>query len=187
MNTNTYAFSVIILFLTLSDCAGGGGGGGGDGAPADPANINLQCDLNAIYSPSTPPITSAGTGTPTTTVIALHGKSGSPTNGVISTLATDLNAQGYNIIRPYMPWSSLVWSGTLCDGISYINELIVAEKAIGNSVILLGHSLGGVVVLSYTALANTTKPDGLTVMAPGHYVPNSSGSKCQTRSKYPRG
>ncbi len=171
------SISILILAFILTGCSGGGS----DAAATDPgtitltATLNLQCDLNAIYSPVTPPITSAGTGTPTTTVIALHGKSGSPLNGVISTLATDLNAKGYNIIRPYMPWSSLVWSGTLCDGISYINELIVAEKAIGNSVILLGHSLGGVVVLSYTALANTTKPDGLTVMAPGHYVPNSSG------------
>ena len=138
-------------------------------------SFDFQCDLSVSYSPTDPPIFSAGTGTPTMTVIALHGKSGSPTNGVMTTLTTDLNARGYDVTRPYLQWTSLEWNGTLCEGVSYINSLIAVEKASGNSVILLGHSLGGVFVFNYTALSDTAKPDGLVVLASGHYVPNSSG------------
>jgi hypothetical protein len=92
----------------------------------------------------------------------------------MTTLAADLNTLGYNVMMPYMPWSGLNWNGTLCEGMSYINSLIVAENNAGNSVILLGHSLAGPIVLSYAALTNTTKPNAVTVLAPGHFVHNSS-------------
>lgn len=164
---------VVTLISLLVGC------GGGSGSPASGSSTNsaltLQCDLTVSYSPRDQPISSAGTGTPTTTtLIAIHGKSGTPTNGVMSTLSTDFTAQGYDVIRPYMPWSTLSWDGSLCDGLSHINELIVAEKAKGNAVILLGHSLGGVNVLSYAALSNTTKPDALVVLAPGHFPHDST-------------
>ena len=107
-----------------------------------------------------------------TTVIALHGKNGSPTRSLVG-LPADLNAQGYDVSMPYMPWHDFDWNGTLCEGMSYINSLIVAENNAGRSVILLGHSLAGPIVLGYTALANSTKPDAVTVMAPGHFVNNS--------------
>lgn len=96
----------------------------------------------------------------------------------MDTLATNLNTAGYDVARPYLPWSNTsspnVWDGSLCTALSYINSLIVAENNAGKSVILLGHSLAGPIVLSYAALANSTKPDALTVLAPGHFVGNSS-------------
>jgi pimeloyl-ACP methyl ester carboxylesterase len=153
--------------LILSGCVGG------DSSSSTSSTLSLQCDLNVSYTPIAAPIRSTGTGTPTTTIIALHGKSGTPTRSHMSTLANELNAQGYDVVMPYMSWATLNWNGTLCDGISYINSLVAAEKISGNSVILLGHSLGAVNVVSYAALENTAKPDALIVMAPGHFPHDS--------------
>lgn len=163
-----------ILVVTLISFLVGCGGGGGSAAstPSSNTGLSLQCDLTSKYTPRLAALSSAGTGT--TTVIALHGKSGVPTLGHMSTLSTTLNAKGYNVIMPYMSWSTKVWDGSLCDGFSYVNELIVAEKAKGNAVVLLGHSLGGVNVVSYAALANTTKPDAVVAMAPGHFPHDST-------------
>ena len=159
---------VVTLISLLVGC-----GGGGSAASSSPTNgtFNLQCDLTTSYSPRLAALSSPGAGT--TTVIALHGKSGAPILGHMSTLSTTLNAKGYNVIMPYMSWSTLNWDGSLCDGFSYVNELIVAEKAKGNAVVLLGHSLGGVNVISYAALSNATKPDAVVSMAPGHFPHDS--------------
>jgi pimeloyl-ACP methyl ester carboxylesterase len=108
------------------------------------------------------------------TVIAVHGKNGSPMRSHMQSLENDLNAQGYDVIMPWMPWHDLNWDGTLCDGISYLNELIETEKNLGHPVILLGHSLAGPVVLSYSALEDTAKPDAVTILAPGHFIHLSS-------------
>ena len=164
-----------ILVVTLISFLGGCGGGGGSAASSSSANgtFNLQCDLTKSYTPRSAALSSPGAGTPVTTVIALHGKNGVPTPSHMSTLSTTLNAKGYNVIMPYMSWSTY-WDGTLCDGFSYVNELIVAEKAKGNAVVLLGHSLGGVNVISYAALSNATKPDAVVSMAPGHFPHDST-------------
>ena len=169
--SDSWIISVFIFMIILAGC---GGGGGSDTNIVAAPTFNLACDLSVAYTPTDVPLTSVGSGIPTTTVIALHGKNGSPIRAHLTTLATDLNALGYNITLPYMPWHDFDWDGTLCDGMSYINSLIVAEKNAGNSVVLVGHSLAGPIVLSYTALTNTTKPDALAILAPGHFVHNSS-------------
>ena len=167
-------FSILTLAFILAGCSSGS-----DSTAANPntttptAALTLQCDLTASYTPVNSPLTSSAASTSAATVIAVHGKNGAPTRSHMLSLAADLNAQGYDVTMPYMPWSDLVWDGTLCDGISYINSLIAAEKAIGNSVILLGHSLAGPIVLSYSALTNTTQPDALLVLAPGHFIHHS--------------
>lgn len=139
-----------------------------------PATFNLACDTSLTYTPRADPIVSVGAGTPTTTVVALHGKSGTPTKAHMQQLAEDLSAKGYNVVMPYLPWTSLQWDGGLCDSMSYINSLVKAEQDKGNSVVLAGHSMAGPTILSYAALENTTKPDALLILAPGHFVPNSS-------------
>lgn len=160
-----------VIVIILAACGGGGGGSGGGGGAL---TFNLSCDMGTTYTPAAAPITTVGAGTPTTTVIALHGKNGSPLRDHMTALASDLAILGYNVSLPYMPWRELNWDGSLCDSMSYINSLIAAEKTAGNSVILLGHSLAGPIVLSYAALSNTTKPDALTLVAPGHFVGVSS-------------
>ncbi len=164
----------IISFAFLTGCGGGSSTdntSGGDNV----ASFKLACDLNAAYTPASAPVLTAGVGSPTTTVIALHGKSATPTQtSHMQTLADGLSAAGYDVVRPYLPWTSTSWNGALCDGIAYVNSLITAEQANGKSVVVLGHSLGGVFVLSYAALTDTAKPDAFVLIAPGHFVPNSS-------------
>ena len=173
MNLRRYILIIVItlLLFILNAC---GGSDSGSTSNFTPTAFALECDLNTTYTPVASPITSAGTGMPTTTVIALHGKNGSPAAAHMTTLAADLNAQGFNVIMPRMPWSGFDWNGTLCEGISYVNSLIVAENNAGNSVILLGHSLGGSIVLNYVALSDTSKPDAVAVLAPGHFIHSSS-------------
>ena len=164
--------SAMVFLFVLSAC---GGDTVSDPAPTEQnTSFNLQCDLTALYTATADPIVSSGSGTATTTVIALHGKSGAPTRAHMQTLAADLNQQDYKVVMPYMPWSELDWNGTLCDSISYINNLVTNELNSGNSVILLGHSMAGPIILAYGALPDTAKPGALAVVAPGHYVPNSS-------------
>jgi len=174
MNSGTVIrnISVVVsssLVLILAACGGGGGGGGGSGVVTP--TFNLTCNLTSTYTSSLGgPITTAGTGTPTTTVIALHGKNGSAASSTVATLAAGLNAAGYDVIRPNMPWANFNWDGSLCDAMAYLDDLIDTEITAGKSVILLGHSLASPVVLSYAALSNTTKPDALVIVAPGHFV-----------------
>lgn len=170
------SISILIFAFILTGC----GGGGSDSPATNPgtttptATLNLQCDLTASYTPATTPEISLAAGTSVATVIAVHGKNGSPLRAHMQTLKTNLNAQNYDVIMPYMPWSDLTWSGTLCDGISYLNSLISTEKSAGKSVILLGHSLAGQAVLTYSALGNSTKPDAVSIIAPGHFIHHSS-------------
>ncbi len=162
----------LISFALLTGCGGSSSSGPSDGDNA--ASFKLACDLNATYTPSSAPLVTAGVGSPTTTVIALHGKSATPTQtSHMQTLADGLNAAGYDVMRPYLPWTSTSWNGTLCDGIAYVNSLVAAEQANGKSVVVLGHSLGGVFLFSYAALDDTAKPDAFVSVAPGHFVPNS--------------
>ena len=151
------------------------GGGSGTSYTAS-SSFDLTCDINTAYMPAlVPDVTTATTSTAaTTTVIALHGKNGAPTRSHMISLAADLNAQGYDVSMPYMPWHDFEWDGSLCDAMSYVNSLIADEKNAGKNIILLGHSLAGPIVLSYAALSNTTKPDAVVVLAPGHFVHNSS-------------
>ena len=144
------------------------------GAP----EFTLQCDLNSLYTPVAERISSLKTSEEQPvqiTVIAIHGKNGSPLNLHMQTLKTNLNAAGYDVIMPYMPWSGIQWDGSLCDGISYINELIIEERnRVGsNYILLVGHSLAGPVTLAYSALADTEKADRASIVAPGHFIHQS--------------
>lgn len=167
MKINNLALSLLLL-ATLGACKSEGGG-------SEPPTFDLTCNLNADYTARAEAVTYSATTQPAmATAIILHGKNGTPTRSHFQTLATDLAAAGYDVIAPYMPWSNFVWDGTMCDSMSYIDRLVAQEKDAGKSVILLGHSLAGPIVLAYAALENTTAPDGLLVLAPGH-IPHQSG------------
>jgi len=136
--------------------------------------FTLQCDLSISFSPTAAPVISRSQVGTSTTVLLVHGKNGSPTRTQIQSLITELNTAGYDVIAPYMPWSGLSWNGTLCDGMNYINELILSEQNNENYVILLGHSLAGPIALAYSALSNSNKADAINVVAPGHFIHQSS-------------
>lgn len=169
-------FSLITSLLLIS-C---GGGGGSSSTSIPPLSFNLSCTMGVSYTPFAPPIRTTASGA-TTTVIALHGKNGLPDAAHMQDLATQLNTAGYDVLRPYLPWSNTstapnnpVWDADLCTAMSYIDYLITQEKNAGMKVILLGHSMAGPIVLAYNALSNSTKPEALAVLAPGHFPGTSS-------------
>ena len=137
--------------------------------------LTLQCDLTSRYTPRLEPVTSLATsGSPLATVIVVHGKNASPLDTHIQTLQSSLNVAEFDVVTPYMPWSGIIWHGTLCDSISYLNELIASELLSGKYVILLGHSLGGSVVSAYAAMEDTAKADAVSIVAPAHFIHQSS-------------
>jgi len=138
------------------------------------AEFSLTCDMSEVFTPAATAVETIAAESNNTTVIILHGKSGSPNATHLVSLGNDLNNLGYDVVAPYMPWSSSNWNGTLCQGASYVNALINTEKDKGNKVILLGHSLGGPNALAYAALENSAKPDAVVALAPGHFVHRSS-------------
>ena len=139
----------------------------------EPPVFDFSCDVSAGYASAIQAERYSTSETFVATVIVVHGKNGAPSRSHIQSLATDLNTSGYDVVAPTMPWADLAWNGTLCEGIAHLNELILEEKNAGKSVILLGHSLAGPIALSYVALSNTTDPDAVVVLAPGH-VPHQS-------------
>ena len=142
--------------------------------PAIAPAFDLSCNLNEGY---TSPVAAERHDAQTTfkaTAILIHGKNGAPSRTHIQSLTSDLSNDGFDVVVPQMPWSGINWNGTLCNGIEQMNNLVDAEKTAGNSVVLIGHSLAGPIVLAYEALENTTASDGLLVLAPGHLVPQSS-------------
>ncbi len=137
--------------------------------------IEGECSLNADYIINTEPIRLYSDNLDAPTIILLHGKNGSPLSSDIYSLADDFKFDGYNVIMPYMAWSSTQWSGTFCDSISYLNYLILTEKAkTDQDVILAGYDLGATVALSYEAMSNTLKADTLNILAPSHFIHQDS-------------
>ncbi len=186
-------FAVCITVLTtLIACGGGGdslggttGGTGGDPIP-DPGTggtgsntlASLDCTAATAFDPvafgfSTPIVTSPDltmVGDTNTTVILMHGKTGSPASSSLASLQTDMADMGYNVVAPVMPWSTNRWEGTLCEGMAYINQLAELEIADGREVVIAGHSMGGVYALIYGVTQPSSVVKALVTIAPGHMM-----------------
>lgn len=171
--------------LLLAGC----GGGGGDDTPAaggDPATLNFSCTGSQAYVPPAGPIVlPAASGMATTTVILLHGKQSSPV-GPVSRLFTGLNAANFDVVAPYLPWGGNTWTGTLCEGLVYLNELVEAEGAKGRNVVLAGHSMGGVHALIYGAIPLSSAVKAIIPIAPGHFPHLSKKIQSDTASSIAR-
>lgn len=140
------------------------------------AFIEGECNLNTINIRDKPPLTSSSfSGIDAPTVILLHGKNHSPEDSDMLTLASTFNFDGYNVVMPYMSWNNVQWNSTFCDDISYLNYLVVTESGTTDQdIILAGYDLGATVALAYTAMSNTAKPYALNVIAPSHFIHQST-------------
>lgn len=127
----------------------------------------------ANYTPVEPIMYPSSTSS-STTIIALHGKNGSPLATHMVALASDLNQKGYDVILPYMPWSGFTWDGTYCNALSHLNDLIAEQHIQGKDVILLGHSLGAPIALAYSVREDVIQPNAVVAVAPGHFIHQSS-------------
>jgi len=170
-----------ILYLFLATIINGCGGGEDGSNNNNNTPFELSCSDAPAFTPSASPVSYTGTGTPTTTAIVLHGKSGSPNGAHLLPLYTDLQAAGYNIKSLYMPWghnggypSNNNWNGTLCQAMNDISSVVQAEKNAGNNVVLIGHSMGGAGSLIYNATTTVNQVDATITIAPGHFLHKSN-------------
>ena len=123
------------------------------------------------------------------TIIMMHGKNGTPWFSNMITLADELAAQGYKIVKPTMPWGRnlyytlnddrtawvrhtyFAWDAALCQAMNFIQRLVAQERALGRRVILMGHSMGGHHALLYGYLNTEDDIIGIVTSAPGGLVP----------------
>lgn len=99
-------------------------------------------------------------------VITLHGKLGSPDAPYMEELYDGLNKRGYTILALTMPWFKNKREGTFEQAIELINEAV--NKSGKQRVVVLGHSIGGMTVLRYSARNPVNQVIGIIAVAPGH-------------------
>ena len=168
-NLNYLGWGILVAFL--SAC----GGGSSSGSGSSPV-FSLDCSTATAYSPvSAPQLTPSTNGTATTTLIVMHGKTGSPYGSHLQSFYADMAAQGYDVIAPYMPWSGTSWDGTVCEAMAYLDQLANAEIALGKDVVVVGHSMGGVHALIYGATDPPAGVRAIVPIAPGHMPHLSTG------------
>ena len=156
---------------------GSSGNGSGTGsssglgtASSSGGTYSFDCSDASAYNPSKAPvITTASSGTASTSIIIMHGKTGSPLYSGIVTMAATLAAANYDVIAPYMPWSGTTWDGTMCEGMLYINQLAQTEIDKGRHVIVMGHSMGAAHALLHGVISPNVAIDAYVAIAPGHF------------------
>lgn len=182
-----FVFLLLMFSFILTGCGEGDSGGGNN---TNAAMTQLNCTGVTAFDPAAAGLfaqTTAASGTPkNTTIILLHGKTGSPYSTHLSSFQTDMAALGYKVIAPSMTWSTTTWNGSLCEGMTYINELIATEKNASQDVVLIGHSMGG----AYSVMYGVTQPNetlkAIVTIAPGHFMHLSNNLQSTTAADITR-
>jgi pimeloyl-ACP methyl ester carboxylesterase len=131
----------------------------------------LVAPVLVIIAAGIPGVASAQASSSQIGMVIMHGKGGSP-NGLVSELATSLEAKGYLVANLEMPWSKRR---------DYDVAVSAAEKEVeaaldalrkkgAKKVFVVGHSQGGVFALYF---GNNHKIDGVVTIAPGGHVGNA--------------
>lgn len=175
------SFIPAIISVTLFAACSSSDSSGGSTTP--PAAYRVDCSTNATYSPANPPVEAPSSGSSaTTSIIVMHGKTGSPLSSHLPPLYTALSDAGYDVIAPYMPWSGLAWNGSMCEAMNYIDSLATQETAKGRNVIVAGHSMGGAHALIHGATEPASEIKAIVTLAPGHFPHLSNNMQAVTAS-----
>jgi len=100
-------------------------------------------------------------------VVLLHGKGGSP-SGHVRELAVALQARGYLVSTPTMPWAeNRIYDASFDDAMAEIDREVETLRSKGAKlVVVAGQSLGANVALGYAAWRSGLA--GVIALAPGH-------------------
>lgn len=114
-------------------------------------------------------------------IVFVHGKRGDPSSSHNSEFIARMNALGYDVIAPVMPWAERRgYNGTRTQGLEVINA---AVKTIGTSkVVVVGHSMGAMAIMEYGATKMSSKVIGLVAVAPGHDPGNADKLRIATEA-----
>lgn len=171
------AFLSVILFVACSSSDSGGG------STTPPAVYRVDCSTSTTYAPASSPVETPSSGSPAiSSIIVMHGKTGSPFSTHLPPLYTALSNAGYDVIAPYMPWSGLDWDGSMCEAMNYIDSLASQEAAKGRNVIVAGHSMGGAHALIHGATEPASEIKAIITLAPGHFPHLSNNMQTVTAS-----
>lgn len=174
-----FIFAILSVILFVS-CSSGDDSGG---STTPPVAYRVDCSTSATYAPASPPVETPSSGsTATTSIIVMHGKTGSPLSTHLPPLYTALSNAGYDVIAPYMPWSGLDWDGSMCEAMNYIDSLAVQEAVKGKEVIVAGHSMGGAHALIHGATEPPSEIKAIITLAPGHFPQLSTYMQTVTAS-----
>jgi pimeloyl-ACP methyl ester carboxylesterase len=101
-------------------------------------------------------------------IVFMHGKSGSPGAGNVLSLASELEFDGYAVVRPEMGWSrQRMYDASFEQSMNEIDKAVQALRQQGvKKVIVVGHSMGANAALGYAATYSNA--DGIIALAPGH-------------------
>src|SRR6185503_12896654 len=100
-------------------------------------------------------------------VVLLHGKGGSPT-GYIRELASALQAKGYLVSTPTMPWAkNRIYDASFEEAMAEIDREVDALHQKGAKLVVVGgQSLGANAALGYAA--SRDRIGGIIALAPAH-------------------
>ena len=100
-------------------------------------------------------------------VVLLHGKGGSP-SGHVRELAAALQARGYLVSTPTMPWArERIYDATFEQAMAEIDREVDALRQQGaKRIVVAGHSLGANAALGYAA--SRDRAGGIIALAPAH-------------------
>lgn len=114
-------------------------------------------------------------------IVFVHGKRGDPGTSHNSEFIARINALGYEIIAPVMPWAERRgYNGTRIQGLEVINMAVNAITA--SKVVVIGHSMGGMAVMQYGATKISPKVIGIVAVAPGHDPGNADKLRIATEA-----
>lgn len=166
---------LVFVSMFLMACGGGSSNNNNDDGSSNTNKYSLNCSSENTYSPVYSPVEFPSTmGSASTTIIVMHGKRGTPYSQNIQPFQEQLTSMGYDVIFPYMPHSGLEWAGTLCEGMNYLDDLVVGQQNAGKNVIIAGHSMGAMYALAYGVTTPTVNVLGIIASAPGHLIAISS-------------
>ncbi len=159
--------SVLIPLLIVA-C---GGGESGSESSDTVAPLTSSCDDTTAYVPAMNPVViPAVTDSATSTVIVLHDKLSTPLGENLQIFLHDLSAANLNVVAPYMPWSTASWTGSACEGLTYVAQLAAAEAEKGRSVVVAGHKMGATLALRYAATGSLKSIKAVISIAPDHLL-----------------
>ena len=100
------------------------------------------------------------------TIVMLHGKGGKPGAPIYSSFYKDLNAAGYTVIAPRMPYSR--FDADYAQTIAVIDAAVNEAVKRGDRVVVAGHSMGATMSLHYGGNNHHSGVIGIMPIALGH-------------------
>ena len=137
-------------------------------ASADPLSTpsGLSTEAN-VYGESNKPIA----------LVFIHGKGSAPDKPDYRALYSKLNAAGYQVIAPRMPWAGEHWNGSLSQAMEVIDAAVERAAKSGRKVVVGGHSYGGMAAILYRPSNPPASVVGRFMLAPAGMIDLSRKSQ----------